>query len=297
MAAQRVSLLIKFGSADHLIEARTLADSVLAAAQPTTQDEARRLSVIAAFAGRPHRAARWASLGAEPRTWPVTIPVAATSPAAVLEVYTAMGGPLDSIAAYERILEVVLNSRIPGPERQQARAALLTRAASLAYMDQPLECFQRLGRDSPYLLLRAQSAHAAGDLTEAIEVLARIRAERLEKGIRATNVSHDAVFPEAWLWAELGDTATAVAMLDANLNTLRWAEPGSVVDVSRAASLVRAMALRADLAAATDDDATARRWAAAVYTLWGNADPVLAPLSNRMLTTLEASPGGRPRAP
>jgi hypothetical protein len=46
--------------------------------------------------------------------------------------------------------------------------------------------------------------------------------------------------------------------------------------------LVRAMALRADLAAASGDHAAAARWAQAVTILWSDADQFLQPTVRRM---------------
>src|SRR5439155_1746136 len=51
---------------------------------------------------------------------------------------------------------------------------------------------------------------------------------------------------------------------------------------ARAGSLVRAMALRADLAERVGDHAVAARWAAAVAAFWSDADPFLQPLVRRM---------------
>jgi hypothetical protein len=46
--------------------------------------------------------------------------------------------------------------------------------------------------------------------------------------------------------------------------------------------VVRAMALRADLAAAAGDRVTATRWADGVATLWQSAEPALRPVAERM---------------
>jgi hypothetical protein len=59
-----------------------------------------------------------------------------------------------------------------------------------------------------------------------------------------------------------------------NGSTLR--EPGS------AAAIMRAMELRAELAAKKDDQATARKWTKAVLILWANADPELASSVSQM---------------
>ena len=55
-----------------------------------------------------------------------------------------------------------------------------------------------------------------------------------------------------------------------------------VNDPVGAALLVRAMAFRADLAGASGDSVTARRWGRAVAGLWSSSDPFLAPVVERM---------------
>jgi hypothetical protein len=50
------------------------------------------------------------------------------------------------------------------------------------------------------------------------------------------------------------------------------------------ATLVRGMALRADVAAARHDSRTARRWARDVVLLWSGADRELQPTVMRMRT-------------
>ena len=291
MAADQVKLMVKFGSHNYA-GARTLADSVLSNVTPRTADELKRVAVVAALVGRPHRAARWALEGAAPREWDVDIPVAVTGPASALLAYAALGAPADSIAAYERRARAALSSRVPPEDQAAAAAALLLRAAALAYPVRPLQGFEQLAERSGFLVLQAQAAHAQGDATAALTILDEAVTRRRENEIRATEVSFDVLFPEAWLWAELGDTAQAVVMLDQTLNTLRWTEPGILGDIPRAAGLVRAMALRAELAAGTGEPATAQRWAKAVADLWADADDALQPLVRRMREIARNEGGG-----
>lgn len=292
MAADQVKLMVKFGT-HRYADAGALADTVLREVDPHTADELDRLAVVAALVGRPNLAARWAQAGARARDWDVQIPVAVTGPARALEAYAAFGGPADSIAAYDARAEAALQNRVPPEDQARAEAALLLRAAALAYPTHPLSGFQKLAQGSGFPVLEAQSAHARGDATRALTILDGALRRRQQNNIRPTETSFDVLFPEAWLWAELGDTAQAVIMLDQTLNTLRWTEPGTLEDVPRAAPLVRAMALRAELAAATGDPATARRWADAVSTLWANADDALQPIVRRMREIVR-SEGGDP---
>jgi hypothetical protein len=91
----------------------------------------------------------------------------------------------------------------------------------------------------------------------------------------------DGTFLEAWLQGAIGDTARAVAWLDRSLNRMRDLR-SDLLDRRQAGGLVRAMVLRADLANAAGERATAQWWGNAVATLWQNADPALLPVVERM---------------
>jgi hypothetical protein len=92
----------------------------------------------------------------------------------------------------------------------------------------------------------------------------------------------DALYPEAWLLASLGDRDASISWIDPALTTLPAADPGMFTDPTRAATLVRAMALLADLALGARDSTLARRWAAPVVLLWSGADGFLQPLVARL---------------
>jgi hypothetical protein len=99
---------------------------------------------------------------------------------------------------------------------------------------------------------------------------------------RPADLSVDYTYQLGWLRAALGDTAAAIKNLDIALGALPSLSSGSLRDIAPAAAAVRAMALRAELAIATDDPTVARRWAGAVATLWRDADPQLQPFVERM---------------
>ena len=90
-------------------------------------------------------------------------------------------------------------------------------------------------------------------------------------------------YQEAWLLLQVGDTASAVRQLDATLTALPTLNPELLLDhVQDAPFLVRAMALRSDLAANAGDQRTAERWGTAVAELWSGADEPLAGVVARM---------------
>jgi hypothetical protein len=74
----------------------------------------------------------------------------------------------------------------------------------------------------------------------------------------------------------------AITQLDRVLNALPSISRRSLREPGAAAAAGRAMGLRAELAAAQNDQANSRRWARSVLQLWGTADPVLSPFLNRM---------------
>ena len=67
------------------------------------------------------------------------------------------------------------------------------------------------------------------------------------------------------------------AYLDGSLDAISTLGMSLVEQVPQAASLVRAMILRARLAQATGDSAGARRWAGPAAILWASADRSLQP--------------------
>ena len=124
-------------------------------------------------------------------------------------------------------------------------------------------------------MLRADVARDTAAVRRGIEVLRALRRQVPPRDARL-----DAVLVEATLLAKYEGAAAAIGWLDESLQAQRDAPPES--DPVNAATLVRAMVYRADLAAVVGDPATARRWAAAVVALWENADPMLQSTVRRM---------------
>ena len=89
-------------------------------------------------------------------------------------------------------------------------------------------------------------------------------------------------YQETWLRLQAGDTAGAVTSLDRMFADLSLLSSGVLSDVTNAAALVRALAMRAALD--VPGGATGRRWARAASILWRDAIPELAPLVRTMLT-------------
>ena len=77
--------------------------------------------------------------------------------------------------------------------------------------------------------------------------------------------------------------------LDAPLDSLVALHTATLEYLPLAGCLVRMMALRADLAAASGSGPTARRWASAVVALWGGAESSLQMTPIRMSKIIQAS--------
>ena len=150
---------------------------------------------------------------------------------------------------------------------------------TLAYPVAPAVALQRTGGGGDYLLdiQRAASRHDTASVHRLLSAVAKMRATD-----RPGDISIYLTYQEAWLRLQVGDTAGAVRQLDATLTALPTLTPYLLDYVQDAAFLVRAMALRSDIAAASGDDRTARQWGAAVAELWGGADAPLAGVVGRM---------------
>lgn len=259
---------------DALARARALADSLLAAYAPVTATEAGSLASLAALTGRATLAARYSNVAMSASTEPA---VAGTGPALV--ALASLGGPPDTLRALAAATEGSITSGVLPADRDQLRIEWLVRSALLAIPDSNIAALVPRSDRPPIDLLTAWRAH---DLPRARAILAQRRGDRLRASLHVADVTIDAVFGEAAVLASLGDRAGAAAWLDPTLDSLSLVAPRRLSDPVRAGALVRAMALRADVAAAVGDGRTARRWARAVATLCSDETPFLAPVLHRM---------------
>ena len=224
------------------------------------------IASIATVMGRAHRAASAGREAAVQGEWTVPPPLTRVGPA--LLAYASLGGPVDSLRVLERRVDAAILGAVEAPDRDRARDEWLARAGALAF---PVWRFPSLDRDpSRYYLIGAQQSAVRGDTIGVRRIFAGIRAAR--RTIDAADVALDAVYPEAWTLLAVGDTGAAIAWLDAALTSVHAMTPEALSEVAAPGALVRAMALRADLAASRRDPATASRWAGAVAVLWAEAD-------------------------
>jgi serine/threonine protein kinase len=187
-----------------------------------------------------------------------------------LASYTAFGGPKDSIIALDSRIRSNLESVVPSSQIDGFRGAVLRRPLTLSLDVTGPKPVASLGPSSdPFIT--AVRAVDAGQLREARKLADSLAAFR--SGTAAGEITMDVVFQEAWLHMAIGDNAGAMQSLDRALNGLSRA-PANLLDGSEmATALVRAMMMRATLAAKAGDEATRRKWAGAARELWRDADP------------------------
>ena len=259
--------------------ARMLADSVLATTV-TTPAEADLLSATAALTGRIQRTIEMLRIEAPTERFIsmdnrlVQPPPAVAQEARALLGYASFGAPLDSLIATRERVERSIDSYVPAGQRAAMRETVQNVALTLAYPVAPALALQRAGGGGDYLLeiQRAANRHDTSSVHRLLDAVARMRAPG-----RPGDLSIYLTYQEAWLRLQVGDSVGAVRQLDATLMALPTLTPYLLDYVQDAAFLVRAMALRSDIAAASGDARTAQKWGSAVAELWAGAD---APLAN-----------------
>jgi len=259
-----------------LSEARIVTDSVLAMNSDLPGVDPLDFATAAALTGRAKLAARFIRRASPRYAW--RLPPALTADALAFLVFAALGGPTDSLVELERRVAEGIATGVDAGRRAAEQGEWLGRPLALAPFELGLPSIARLVGTGDYLI-DASAAQAKGDTTTARRLLRRAAASR--SGMPASDMMFEALLPEARLLAAMGDAAAAVGRLDPTLATLRRVSLPGVSDPVGAGLLVRAMALRADLAMAMRDSANARRWGRAVAVLWSSSDPFLAPVVER----------------
>jgi hypothetical protein len=266
----------------HFAAARALADSGLARTVTTTASQAALLAPLAALTGRVERAVSLLRLTAAADT--VDTPQGAVVPPALpaaealaFLAYASLGAPVDSIRATEARAVQLMREWVDAPSRPAVSEALLGWPAALAFPEIGLQAVHGPHTDNVELLGQWHLAHHD---TAALRRL--LMDPRRAPEARYGPASPDELRAVSLLWLALGDTAAATRELDGLLNSLPRYGTRLLDDVPQPASLVRDMALRAELAMRADDLATGRRWAGAVEELWSGADEALQPVVRRV---------------
>ncbi len=252
--------------------ASLLADSVLGSSSDD-RGTAEQLGWVAALTGRAKLTSKfWLATNSTQIFSGGTMPPAVAQAASNFFGYAALGvcGPNLTLAREQ--LDVALRNYVARDIRRSLEADVATRSSSLAapctngasavLIDAPTDRLQK-----------AQQALGKHDPKTARALLEAIA--NAGKGLRPGDISPDYIFQDAWLRTTLGDTAGAVAKLDAELESLPAFSAAAIGDPANAGAFGRSMLLRSDIAAKRGDRAIARRWASALDALWGSADPTL----------------------
>jgi tetratricopeptide (TPR) repeat protein len=275
LAASEVLLRIKFGVPDDsalFAEGLVLADSLLELQSPNAS-QAAVLAPLAAIRGRCGLAEQLARRAGPP---PGPLPVAPHLfiDAQALLARVALGcSPASSTPSISTLLEVIKREAYNAKydARPWIEQVLLLRPTLLAAnLDSAV--VERLSQSSESKLLQAARAFTRHDTAGVRARLSELGAQwRVEMGAPTPDI----VYPGARLWAAVGDTTMAVQWLERTLTGARTYDPETLSDQARAAAFVRAMLLRAKLANATRDTATARRWTSVVSLFWSTSDSEL----------------------
>jgi tRNA A-37 threonylcarbamoyl transferase component Bud32/tetratricopeptide (TPR) repeat protein len=266
---------------DEFAIARTLADSALRRWADVTGDQAMQLAPFAGLLGKWRTMVGLTDVGAGgsafigPAGEVFRPPASLARPALRLLVHAALGGPRDSL----EVLEVRLArgaAAWPDPqERAALTMALLANPAQLGFPTFGLRPIHDPRKSGPFLLT-LQTLLVRSDSAGLRRRLADLDSLRHNAAVQTSQLGLDAVYQEAWLRLGLGDSASAAGTLDDALESLPLQRSLLFRQLHGPASLVYAMALRAQLAAKQHDPQRARRWALAVVELWRDADPGLA---------------------
>ena len=190
-----------------------------------------------------------------------------------LLAYAALGAPMDSVRVLSQRAEQQLVAFEGERLADQVRPFLFNRAFQMTFavLDSVGSVHYSPPDPSSLLILQRQLYEGKQDSVRAsLLPLHEARADDQWPG----TLSIDAAYLESLLLLALGDSARAVSQLDRALNALRLSGVG-LLEMGQAATLIRAMALRAELAASQHDARSARLWAGPVTILWRNADEEL----------------------
>jgi len=280
LGVSTVRLLVKDGK---FAAARIMAESLLAAGAGIHTPYVPGVAGLAALIGHIDEAARLLALDPEntavtgPRGIRTPLPRQVSQVAGRLVAYASLGANADTTELLLlRFTQLLPSYFTDSASASEIREAILARPLALAY---PVggELFRTIApRNNPLLQLISLEQH--NDVPGTQRLLRDLqRRDRVgEPGFIELTYVH----AKAELF--VGDTSEATRMLDLTLQALPTLQPMLLEQVPQVGALVRALALRAEIARAKGDGSTAVECAAAVRELFKDADPQLQPLVRRM---------------
>jgi DNA-binding SARP family transcriptional activator len=275
LAAYEIIIRIKNALPENLEELRRavqLADSLLRSTRPGSETDPALMAAIAMYTGRTLTAANY---NAGDATILPSAPPELNAQAGRLLVFAATGTPQDSVTGLADAFSDVLNTVNP-VLAAAGHEVVVVRAAALAFPNLRVDLAAGENRTgSNYYLHNAQRAYLTGNPDAARASLKAM--QRIRTSWASASISTDAVYPEAALLVELGDTTEAIGRLDDLLTDIHKVSPDQLDDPVRTAALLHCMILRAQLARHQGNAGTARVWARAVEVLWRNGDDTTRP--------------------
>ncbi|MDB4917856.1 MAG: protein kinase, partial [Gemmatimonadetes bacterium] len=261
LAVTETWLRLKFalpGALGELRNSRALADSLLLHSPAQTAEDARLLASLAALVGDATRSASLAARSPSGDDEMKQAPDEVLATARAFLAYAALGGPADSLRYLDaRLVNGIANAVLP-EHRQAARQALIGQPASLAYPVYRSQGFADLDPGANDLIA-AEVAHGRGDTASVRRILAA--SARARSNVPAADLTLDALYPEAWLLASIGDSDAALRTIGPTLDALRHMPVRQLMNLANAGTLVPAMTLRAELAFRKGHGDEARLWA------------------------------------
>jgi hypothetical protein len=286
-----IRTLLQFSLPDRVGDlkvARALADSILDRPRLRAAAGAATLTGLAALTGRTRLAANSAR---QESGLPWDAPRSLIEASRGLLIFSAMGGPEDSVRSLWRLTREAIEQALPPALRLERAMVDLGRPATLVFPAETLPSLFALRGKGDWLLTLQADVAAGKPLA-----LARWTDSPVATRLATGDWTFDTALPVAALFAAQGDTTRAMQTLDASLATIRYRPYASFGDPVEVATMVRAMALRADLAERLGQSATGRQWATAVTILWADADEFNQPLVQRMQRMLPGHTDAERRA-
>jgi hypothetical protein len=277
--AEEVWILVKRGVPNdtrRLDAARALADTLLRSAAEGSVDSLHlpALASLAALTGRALLSARYARGSAE--LLGVGGPPPALTPTIrAFRAFAALGAPVDSIRA---LAHTIWTAPVPDATAGD-RARWMARAVTIAFPVYQDSSVRALARSGDFLAV-AENAWLDHDTATIRRRLGELHDAR--RVVAPEELKFEALYPEAWLLASLGEPARALEWISPTLDAQSHSSTENLRSAVAAGALVHAMVLRAELANRLGRKAEAAQWARAVLALWGDADEELRPITKAM---------------
>ena len=294
LAATEVRFLVK---ADRLRDAKGLADSLLRTAVIDSADAttASYMHSLAMLTGRARSALAWGRRSSAFQYQDLLRPDQSISPAlstaaSDAATFAALGAPPDSIrAALGRVERALVGQTEPSVEvarQHYVEPPLLYAWPALGPATMPPT---RPSAGNPWLPI--QLALARGDTASARAGL--WRADSSEARIGFSEFAFELVLVDARLWLAVGDTASAVRMVGNAVELVRTSGDQLIRRPTATAAYVRLLIERSVLADQHGDAVNARAWGTRAWTLWRDADPMIAEVMQPIVRWRDVpNPGG-----